>query len=437
MAGLSQSANSYPLEIDDTNLNTLYFSTNGITWYTNNITTGAGPPPTGSYSTIYTASILSLAMESPAFSQGALVCATNPCIRLLQTNDINSLSLKNLIISSLDNSPTNLMEVSVGYPRLSIESCWFGNWKQITNHATVFGQAGLTTTATDAGGGPHNLQIFIQGAVSDKCFMKDNIFLGISDIWVNQDHLDFIGNQFSFCGNRSGGVVANGWPTNSPQYNGAVLLLKHQVDDNWNFRDNLFYQCTAAYYKEDSANQTKSYNDYFEGGIYSVLYSNTIAPINFVEINPAAAQGLGVPGTATVTNNTVFGTTNLPEQVLLNAQVALFPGSISVAGTNFGNGAGLTNLNAANLTGTVPQGVLPGTVVTNNATGLTLSGTFSGNGSGLTNLSAGSLVGAATSFTLTNMASAGASAANTGHFWPSNTALYWVTPTKTNYITGP
>ena len=51
-----------------------------------------------------------------------------------------------------------------------------------------------------------------------------------------------------------------------------------------------------------------------------------------------------------------------------------------------GNGSGLTNLNAATLTGTVPQGSLPGAVVTNNAAGLTLAGTFTGNGAGITNL---------------------------------------------------
>ncbi len=39
--------------------------------------------------------------------------------------------------------------------------------------------------------------------------------------------------------------------------------------------------------------------------------------------------------------------------------------------------------------------------------------------------------------TLTNQATAPAAVANSGRFWPSNTALYWVTPTHTNYVTGP
>ena len=50
------------------------------------------------------------------------------------------------------------------------------------------------------------------------------------------------------------------------------------------------------------------------------------------------------------------------------------------------NGAGLTNLNAAQLTGTVPLPLLPGAVVTNGESGVTLAGTLSGNGAGITNV---------------------------------------------------
>ena len=50
------------------------------------------------------------------------------------------------------------------------------------------------------------------------------------------------------------------------------------------------------------------------------------------------------------------------------------------------NGAALTNLNAAQLTGTVPLALLPGAVVTNGQSGVTLAGTLSGNGAGITNV---------------------------------------------------
>ena len=56
-----------------------------------------------------------------------------------------------------------------------------------------------------------------------------------------------------------------------------------------------------------------------------------------------------------------------------------------------GDGSGLSNLNATNLTGTVALAQLPAAVVTNNETGVTLGGTFSGDGGGLTNLNAGNI----------------------------------------------
>src|SRR5207244_3658630 len=61
-------------------------------------------------------------------------------------------------------------------------------------------------------------------------------------------------------------------------------------------------------------------------------------------------------------------------------------GSISAKSFS-GDGMGLTNLNASQLTsGTVALGQLPPAVVTNNSTDLVLSGAFSGNGSALTNV---------------------------------------------------
>lgn len=75
-----------------------------------------------------------------------------------------------------------------------------------------------------------------------------------------------------------------------------------------------------------------------------------------------------------------------------------FSVSGNIAGGTFtGNGSGLTNLNASQITsGNIPLTQLPSTVVTNNATGLTLSGTFSGDGSGLTGITAQQVGAAAT-----------------------------------------
>lgn len=63
-----------------------------------------------------------------------------------------------------------------------------------------------------------------------------------------------------------------------------------------------------------------------------------------------------------------------------------------VNGAFTGNGSGITNLSAAQLTtGTLPLAQLPNAVVTNNQSGVILNGTFSGDGSGLTNLNASQL----------------------------------------------
>jgi len=53
-----------------------------------------------------------------------------------------------------------------------------------------------------------------------------------------------------------------------------------------------------------------------------------------------------------------------------------------------GNGAGLTNLNAAQLSGNITLAQLPPGVLTNNSSSVTLNGTFSGSGAGLTGLTA-------------------------------------------------
>jgi hypothetical protein len=78
---------------------------------------------------------------------------------------------------------------------------------------------------------------------------------------------------------------------------------------------------------------------------------------------------------------------------ILNPTNAFF--GMAFQGGNFsGNGAGLTSLNASQISsGTIPLAQLPGAVLTNNQTGVTLNGTFNGNGGGLTNLNGANLTG--------------------------------------------
>ena len=78
---------------------------------------------------------------------------------------------------------------------------------------------------------------------------------------------------------------------------------------------------------------------------------------------------------------------------------ARFSGGLSVYnGTISGNGGGLTNINASQLSGgTIGLSQLPSAVVTNNEAGVTLGGAFSGGGGGLTNVNATTLGGSITS----------------------------------------
>ena len=61
-------------------------------------------------------------------------------------------------------------------------------------------------------------------------------------------------------------------------------------------------------------------------------------------------------------------------------------GSNSFIGNFAGNAGGLTNLNASNLAGTISVAQLPPVVLTNGASGVNLTGSFTGNGIGITNL---------------------------------------------------
>jgi hypothetical protein len=107
-------------------------------------------------------------------------------------------------------------------------------------------------------------------------------------------------------------------------------------------------------------------------GAYTSILSWT--PYNGVTISPQ-------PGTMT----------NFFQVLNTNGSVAFGVNSNGIA---YGNGSGLTSLNASQLTsGTMPLAQLPSSIITNYATGLTLNGTFGGNGSGLTGITA-SQVGA-------------------------------------------
>ncbi len=90
-------------------------------------------------------------------------------------------------------------------------------------------------------------------------------------------------------------------------------------------------------------------------------------------------------GNAALASNVVSGI------AITNASIT---NAVITNSTFTGNGNGLTNLDATQLSsGVIPLARLPVSVVTGGETGVTLSGTFSGNGAGLTGVNAAALNG--------------------------------------------
>src|ERR1039458_4330409 len=124
------------------------------------------------------------------------------------------------------------------------------------------------------------------------------------------------------------------------------------------------------------------------GGIY--INSGSTAVASGAQGSTATLQYLGNGRWGAV--SLPQSTANAPNTAVTRDASGNFSAGTITATAFVGNGSGLTNLNAANLTGKLPLSTLPGAVITNNETGVTLSGTFGGNGAGLTNLNGANLV---------------------------------------------
>jgi hypothetical protein len=147
-------------------------------------------------------------------------------------------------------------------------------------------------------------------------------------------------------------------------------------------------------------------------GVSAANGATSVATANSIVKRDAAGNFSSATITANLVGNATTATTatNLIGAVSdaqLSANIPRANGGNIFAGTNTfagravltnasnvysGNGGGLTNLNASQLTaGTVPLNQLPAAVVTNNETGVNLSGTFTGS---LTGAASGSLLAA-------------------------------------------
>ena len=351
--------------------------------------------------------VTSFDLEAPALTVGALVCSVNPCIRLggalgggspttgPWVNSAITFTMKDLIVSSLDNSPTNLFEMRFGIARLYLGYNWFGYWGTLTNHQDVYGLAGLTVPTINRGIASHNLTIEIIGGGDDLYTVENNSFLGIQGVYFNPDHGTFRDNFFSFCGGSSA------W-TKSAWTAGATIIVGQNVNSDRVFEHNYFYGCPYTYmtsqggdlnnYTEQAAGRDVAIGDCNVEGI-----NNTIRVNNgyIVQIG-GAGMLIGNSFAATMTGeNLAWPPTMAPDAVVTIGSVTtdyrfnMDASGFTLSGGSFnGNGSGLNNLNASALTvGVLPSAQLSGaylnTITLQNPAN-SFRGSFTGNGSGLT-----------------------------------------------------
>jgi len=350
--------------------------------------------------------ITSFDLEAPAFTLGALVCSVNPCIRLggeeggAQVHGVwlyNSVvfTMKNLIVSSLDNSPTNLFEMRVGIARLYLGYNWFGYWGTLTNHQDLYGLAGLTVPTINTGIAAHNLTIELYGGECDLYTVENNSFLGIQGVYFNPDHGTFRDNFFSYCGGPSA------W-TSSAWAAGATIIAGQNVNSDRVFEHNYFYGCPYTYLTSQGGN-LNHWTVGAAGRDIAIGDCNVEGTDNTIRVNNGYILQIGGGGmlkgnsfAATMTG----GDLGLPPTMYPNAVItvgavtsdyrfSMDASGFTLSGGSFnGNGSGLTGLNASSLTaGALPSAQLSGAYnnpVTLQNPANTFSGAFAGNGSGLT-----------------------------------------------------
>jgi hypothetical protein len=251
----------------------------------------------------------------------------------------------------------------------------------------VFGQtttAGLTNVTAIAAGFGHSLALKSAGTVigwGDNADGEINIPAGLTNVTAIA-----AGEEHSLALKGDGTVI--GWGDNSYGQTNIPAGMTH---------------VTAIAAGANHSLALKSDGTVIGWGDNS--YGQTNIPAGMTHVTAIAAGAnhslaLKSDGTVIGWGDNSYGQTNIPAG--LTGVVALAPGcmalhalaisnhviaaALSVNGVISGNGGGLTNLNAAGLSGIIPLAQLPAALVINSETGVTLSGTFSGDGSGLTNL---------------------------------------------------
>jgi hypothetical protein len=361
--------------------------------------------------------IASYDIEAPAFTGGALVCATNPCLVVSNSTGLWSVNftLKNCIVASLQNQPALLVDVDVGVADTDIEGNWFGWWNYLTNNTASGVVVGLVTPNTGDNIFTNDLVVAFNSASSDEHLMANNHFTGLAGVLEANDHAVWQQNWFMQCGVQ--GIRHTDWPTTSIYWTGAALVLAAGAPDlDRKFFANVFYQCGAGYYVS-AANllvNTISLYDYYEQTPYTVI-ANSAQSLN--QVNPFIMSGLNK-------SETISGTTITADTVnrgAMNLQYGSWPFTLNgmppqILTNNCTNVTlnGVTELQSS--TATVTLGLSTATV----GTSLSFNGTtvstpapfsalsFSGSGTGLTGMTSGQIAGLGSLATLVTSPNASA-----------------------------
>ena len=196
--------------------------------------------------------VASFNLQASAFTGGTIVCATNPCIRVyggqLNASNIGTVNfkMKDMEISSMDDSPTNVFEVVGGVVDLDIENNWFNYWGYATN------DFGMVTPSFGLQSPPittNNLVVSINGIYDDKFWFHGNSLWYMAGLYWHCDHGSIYNNFFTCCGASTHPFFADmgitsSWSATSPESLGGVITSYFNDIQCYN---NYFYGAQIGY----------------------------------------------------------------------------------------------------------------------------------------------------------------------------------------------
>jgi len=191
-------------------------------------------------------------LYAESYRAGALICATNPCIRVIggnyllngNTRNNSMFEMHNLTVASIPNQTTNLFEMINGFDKFNITENHFGCWYNITNDGVGAG------FSWPAGTGAGNLVVYIRGFFNGICEFCGNNMIQICAVDINVDHLYTAQNFFNTCGNNcNNAAFVNDWATGPYMIGGSFMLGQGTNNSNGDVVsvDDYFWDCGGSF----------------------------------------------------------------------------------------------------------------------------------------------------------------------------------------------